>query len=78
MKLNSDQIAEIIDEVKDGVGKSWVGQIYDYSGTPDAPKKMVNQVAFQIYLTTLAALISRMEAVEIAPTPPPSVFDTQN
>jgi hypothetical protein len=78
MKLNAEQIAEIIDTVKDGVGQSWVGQIYDYSGTPEAPKKMVNQVAFQVYLTTLNALISKMESVQIEPTPPPSPFEIQN
>lgn len=73
MKLSSEEITNIIDTVKQGVVDSWMGEFVVYGGTPEAPTKQINPLAYQLYLSTLSAVISKLETItEIIPAKPDS------
>lgn len=74
-QINPEQLSEIIDAVKEAVTLSWMGDFVVYGGTAEAPSKQINPLAYQLYLTTLAAVINKMEQIEVLPSAPPSQFD---
>lgn len=76
MQLTSEKVTDIIETVKRGVTDSWMGEFVIYGGTPEQPQKQINPLAFQLYLTTLAAFINKMEQIDsVIPPAPPSPFD---
>lgn len=76
MKLSSEEITNIIDTVKQGVVDSWMGEFVVYGGTPEAPTKQINPLAYQLYLSTLSAVINRLEQIEeVVPPAPKSSLD---
>ena len=55
--MTANDLVKIINDTKDAVDRSAFGPLFMYTDDLDPLKKQVNQIAFNVYLTSLAVLL---------------------
>lgn len=74
-KVTVQEITKLIESVQKAVDATGFGPVYEYGGTAQDPKKIVSPLGFQVFNTTLAALLNKIETVEVEAEPERSALE---
>jgi hypothetical protein len=61
MKLESGEIKNAINEIKDGVDKSCFGPLFQYPDMGDITQRQINQVAFGVFTIILTGFVKNIQ-----------------
>ena len=72
VEMTTEELGQLIDNVIEAVDKSKFGPVMEYGGTAMQPQKVVNQVAFPVFLQVLTTLLADVDTVTLIPDGPKS------
>ena len=72
VEMTTQELASLIDNVVEAIDKTAFGPLVEYGGTAAEPKKLVNQVAFPVFLQVLSTLLTKVDAFTLVPDAPQS------
>ena len=72
VEMTTQELADLIENVIEAIDKTRMGPLVEYGGTAAEPKKLVNQVAFPLFLQVLTTLLTKIDTVTLVPEAPPS------
>ena len=72
VEITTQELADLIENVMEAIDKTKIGPLVEYGGTAENPQKIVNQVAFPIFLAVLDKILGKVDTITLIPDAPPS------